>query len=167
VGTLSYAEIEAIIAGGATVTLDEAAAVKIVTYNGNWVSYDDAFTLQKKVKYANSICLGSTMVWAVSLDDRSGTASAALAGSGKVPKSNVLLTTRPQGDCAWTACVNPLSSPCPAGQSPALSTTDGCGVMNDQISQAGFDAGFPHRHYCCPSNQVPQCIIEEPDAQAH
>ena len=52
-------EIERIIAAGATVTLDSAAAVEIVTWDNNqWVSYDDQKTMAMKVKFANSLCLG-------------------------------------------------------------------------------------------------------------
>ncbi|KAJ5933736.1 chitinase [Penicillium verhagenii] len=70
-GILSDVEIRNIIANeGATVTLDEVAAVQIVTWDTNqWVSYDDATTIKMKVDYANSLCLGGTMVWAVDLDD--------------------------------------------------------------------------------------------------
>jgi chitinase len=58
-GVLSAAEINAIIADGATVTMDEKAAVKIVTWDSNqWVSYDDAQTLKIKLDYANLRCLG-------------------------------------------------------------------------------------------------------------
>lgn len=58
-GVLSTFEIKDIIANGATVTLDEAAAVKIVTWDTDqWVSYDDTETLAMKVNYANSLCLG-------------------------------------------------------------------------------------------------------------
>lgn len=46
-GVLSAAEISQIIADGATMTLDEEAAVQIVTWdNDQWVSWDDALTLQ-------------------------------------------------------------------------------------------------------------------------
>jgi chitinase len=59
VGTLSYAEIRRIIDAGATVTLDETAAVKMVTYGGNqWVSYDDEDTMRMKIDFANKLCLG-------------------------------------------------------------------------------------------------------------
>ena len=58
-GILSDIEIRNIIANGATVTLDETAAVQIVTWDTDqWVSYDDATTLKMKIDYANSICLG-------------------------------------------------------------------------------------------------------------
>lgn len=58
-GRLSYAEIQQVIADGAKVELDQDAAVKIVTWDGNqWVSYDDVDTLGMKVSYANRRCLG-------------------------------------------------------------------------------------------------------------
>ncbi|KAK3321874.1 hypothetical protein B0H66DRAFT_638391 [Apodospora peruviana] len=81
-GTLSYSEIERIIkSSGASVILDTEAAVKIVTWNSNqWVSYDDADTFAMKMAYANSECLGGTMVWAVSLD-MDGSAVAGLTGT--------------------------------------------------------------------------------------
>jgi chitinase len=69
-GVLSAAEISQIIADGATMTLDEEAAVQIVTWDSNqWVSWDDAVTLQMKMDFANRRCLGGTLVWAVDLDD--------------------------------------------------------------------------------------------------
>lgn len=58
-GILSVAEIRDVIASGATVTLDAAAAVKIVTWDTDqWVSYDDAETMKTKIDFANQHCLG-------------------------------------------------------------------------------------------------------------
>ncbi|KAK4154117.1 glycoside hydrolase superfamily [Chaetomidium leptoderma] len=91
-GVLSAAEINTIIANGATVTMDEAAAVQIVTWDSNqWVSYDDAVTLKKKLDYANLRCLGGTMIWAIDLDD--GTLIDALGSDLSREKS--VLTSRP------------------------------------------------------------------------
>jgi chitinase len=59
-GTLSYTEIEAIIASdNPQITFDPVAAVKIVVWSQDqWVSFDDAETFQLKVAYANSECIG-------------------------------------------------------------------------------------------------------------
>lgn len=59
-GVLSAAEINKIIkTKQVTVTEDPVAAVMIATWDNNqWVSYDNAQTLKKKVEYANSRCLG-------------------------------------------------------------------------------------------------------------
>ncbi|KAJ6538818.1 hypothetical protein DFH09DRAFT_1249584 [Mycena vulgaris] len=64
-GTLMFSEIEAIITqNGLQPTFDEVAAVKYITWNNDqWVSYDDAQTLQMKMNYANSRCLGGGCGW--------------------------------------------------------------------------------------------------------
>lgn len=54
VGILSDIEIREVVAAGATVTLDPVAAVKIVTWDDNqWVSYDDAETMNLKQVSSN------------------------------------------------------------------------------------------------------------------
>lgn len=58
-GILSDPEIQAAIDAGATVTLDQKAAIMIVTWDTNqWVSYDNAETFKMKIDFANSRCLG-------------------------------------------------------------------------------------------------------------
>lgn len=71
-GVLSATEITKIIndTSGVVETLDPVAAVMIATWDSDqWVSYDNAQTLGMKVDFANSKCLGGTMVWAIDLDD--------------------------------------------------------------------------------------------------
>ncbi|KAK2760017.1 hypothetical protein FQN54_002753 [Arachnomyces sp. PD_36] len=70
-GVLSAAEINKILKrDDAKVTFDQAAGVKIVTWDTDqWVSWDDEETLKIKLEYANRRCLGGTMVWAIDLDD--------------------------------------------------------------------------------------------------
>ncbi|KAK4465900.1 glycoside hydrolase superfamily [Cladorrhinum samala] len=102
-GVLSAAEIVEIIDNGATVTFDEAAGVKIVTYNQDqWVSWDDAQTLKIKMDFANERCLGGTFVWAVDLDD--GTMIEALGSNLGREKKRVWNTTYYEADgMAWGA----------------------------------------------------------------
>lgn len=154
-GTLSYAEIEREIAAGAKVTLDSSAAVKIVTWGGDqWVSYDDQETLKMKIDYANSKCLGGTMVWAVSTDDAQGSAAAALSAStGRQALNLANLQTSPDAvtQCIWGEC----GQDCPSGTTPAqrsdgsnrgnVGLWNGCAFHNQQ------------RNYCCPPNSVPTC----------
>jgi chitinase len=81
-GVLSAHEITQIIEDGAKVTLDEEAAVEIVTWDTNqWVSWDSVKTLKMKMDYANKRCLGGVMVWAIDLDD--GTLIQSLADTGR------------------------------------------------------------------------------------
>jgi chitinase len=57
-------EIENIIkTNGLIPVWDKTAAVKWITWDSNqWVSYDDDDTFQQKRTFANSRCLGGTMV---------------------------------------------------------------------------------------------------------
>lgn len=61
-GLLSYDEIMDIIddpSRNPTVWLDSEAAVKIAVFDDDqWVAYDDAETLQMKLDFANSECMG-------------------------------------------------------------------------------------------------------------
>ncbi|KAF3924426.1 Chitotriosidase-1 [Arthrobotrys entomopaga] len=144
VGTLSYGEIQRLITDGATPELDSVAAVKTLVYEGNnWVSYDDATTFQMKIDYANNNCLGGTMVWAVSLDDRQGTAASALAnGAGaSIPPMNLYVSAGDNpGLCKWSSC----GGVCPSGFSSAIQVQDGC---PEEI----------FRSFCCPVNDMAWC----------
>lgn len=70
-GILSNAEIQRIIkANNLTPTIDQTAAVKWISWgDSQWASYDDAETYRLKQSFANNLCLGGTMVWAIDLDD--------------------------------------------------------------------------------------------------
>ncbi|BCS04473.1 uncharacterized protein AKAW2_80274S [Aspergillus luchuensis] len=82
-GILSFTEIESILkdsSRGANKYYDSEAAVQIITFDSNqWVSYDDWESFAVKMDYANSHCLGGTMVWAVTYDS-DGTATNGLTG---------------------------------------------------------------------------------------
>jgi chitinase len=106
-GVLSATEINKIIKNGATVTFDQAAAVKIVTWDSNqWVSWDDAETLKIKQDFANRRCLGGTMVWAVDLDD--GTLINALGSNLGRPKASVYNFTSYEADLGTYSGEQPL-----------------------------------------------------------
>ena len=153
VGTLSYAEIQRLVASGARVIKDETAAVKMVVYDTNqWVSYDDAETLKMKVDYANAHCLGGTMVWAVSTDNAAGDAAAALSLS--TGRKSISLASSTGPDQVLSCQLGECGKSCPAGLSPAQ-RSDGKNKGN-----TGTDTGCSDgtsRLYCCPSNDMPTC----------
>ncbi|KAH7035724.1 putative chitinase [Microdochium trichocladiopsis] len=99
-GVLSAAEIVKILErDDAKMTLDEAAAVQIVTWDTDqWVSWDDQKTLKMKQDFANRRCLGGTMVWAIDLDD--GTLIEELGKNLNRPKSPVYNGTYIVADAA-------------------------------------------------------------------
>lgn len=118
-GTLSFAEIQRIVAAGAKVTLDTASASKLVTWDNNqWVSYDDAETFKLKIDYANKKCIGGTMIWAASTDDAQGSAAAALSkNTGRQVLAQRAVSQAPNSisQCQWGEC----NKPCPPGTSAA------------------------------------------------
>ena len=63
-GTLSNAEIKRILATGkGTESYDATAGVRWLTFDSNqWVSFDDGVTMQQKISFANSLCLGGTLI---------------------------------------------------------------------------------------------------------
>jgi chitinase len=65
-GILNLAEINEIIQSNnleSEIVLAKKAAVKWMTWNTDqWVSFDDAETLDSKTRFAMSRCLGGTMV---------------------------------------------------------------------------------------------------------
>ncbi|GAM83790.1 hypothetical protein ANO11243_017800 [Dothideomycetidae sp. 11243] len=65
-GILSIVEIKRAMAqNNAAPTIDIAAGVKWASWGNQWVSYDDADTFVLKTAFANSLCLGGKMAWAL------------------------------------------------------------------------------------------------------
>lgn len=153
-GTLMFNEIQEIIdAGGAQITTDKKAAVKIVTWGKNqWVSYDDEETLKAKMDYANNLCLGGVMVWAASTDDNKGTAIRALAKAGGRDDFSVALNARAvktdASKCVWGEC----GASCPPGLVPVESS-------GSNASPLGIESGCNKgkRNLCCPAKNPPTC----------
>ncbi|KAG4436704.1 hypothetical protein IFR05_007818 [Cadophora sp. M221] len=121
-GVLSFAEIESMkkIYGFKPI-FDEKTAVKYFAFNEDqWVSYDDAETLQLKVDYAQKQGLLGLFVWSVDLDTKSHDALKALSGGqlNKFAKQNGVqnITDDWQSvsgtQCVWSECG---SLDCPGG----------------------------------------------------
>jgi chitinase len=120
-GILSNSEIQP--------TLVKKDAIKYLTWDSDqWVSYDDEETLKMKREYANKLCLGGTMVWALDLDkpgkDRS--VNNLLNAGTSVGKWNTLQSKRAitrsnalSLGLFWSACA-PVGSVdvCPKGYRP-------------------------------------------------
>lgn len=86
-GVLSNREIRAMIEKeGYKPYFNKTAMVKYMTYGGdNWVGFDDDETIAMKEDFANSLCLGGTMVWSVDFD-----ASVGGGGGGSRPGTDLV-----------------------------------------------------------------------------
>lgn len=77
-GTLSYYEI---CSNNWQTVQDPEGKMGPYAYNGNqWVSYDDAAMIRKKVDYIKSHGLGGSMIWSLDFDDFNN-----ICGGGKYP----------------------------------------------------------------------------------
>jgi chitinase len=72
-GVLSLREIKQIIKEKKlTPKLITDAKVKQITWDNQWVGYDDHDTIKMKVKWADEHCLGGTAVWSIDFDSGAG-----------------------------------------------------------------------------------------------
>ncbi|KAK0543803.1 hypothetical protein OC845_005939 [Tilletia horrida] len=146
-GTESYADILTFIADGGVSVFDEQAAVKYLTYGGDqWVSYDDADTFLLKMNYANSICIGGTMIWSVDQDTPQGDALAALYPD--------ILGIAGQKDTGADSCqVTLCGESCPAGFTSVSKVS-----INPALYNAPCDIKKKPASLCCPTGAAPtQC----------
>lgn len=130
-GILSNSEIQDVIAQKKiTPTLVEKDAIKYITWDSDqWVSYDDDETLRMKKEYANELCLGGIMIWALDLDKPGADTSVnnlvaprsnldskwnTLSSKRAVVRSNAMAL-----GLFWTSC-QPLGTPnpCPRNYRP-------------------------------------------------
>nr|AZQ25750.1 Chitinase-3 [Haliotis discus discus] len=109
-GFLSYYEICQLIKSGADVHYIEDQKVPYLVSGNQWVGYDDVSSLQTKVKFMKDQGYGGVMVWALDLDDFTGS-----CGEGTYP-----LLTAVNGQCA----ADGGRTPQPTVKPPQGSTTD-------------------------------------------
>jgi len=110
-GILMNSEIEDILAQRKIApTLDREAAVKIASWDDQWVAYDDSQTFQLKADYARSQCMSGLMVWAISHDNPNATNTLAFGaavgrkGTAWTRKGGDIVVKVPIPQCKWTAC---------------------------------------------------------------
>ncbi|CAN9352610.1 unnamed protein product [Alternaria alternata] len=116
VGILLNSEIDDMVTANAgSVTLYKKEAAKVATWGNQWISYDDEETLQMKSEYAQTLCLGGLMVWAISHDTKDRKYNKALA---KVTNRKISMAQPmedgsdnaydyinvPHSQCKWTNC---------------------------------------------------------------
>ncbi|KAF7171570.1 hypothetical protein CNMCM5623_003945 [Aspergillus felis] len=170
VGILLNSEIDQIKdKRGLVPVLNKDAAVQLLSWDDQWLSYDDEVTLKMKLDYARKSCLGGVMVWAISHDTADAKYSKLL---GKY--SYRTLTTKPaifavidtstetlyetkeesHLQCKWSNC----GEFCPSGWKMMI--RDDPDRHNDnEIMLDKTTCTKPHgRRFCCPPSEAfPKC----------
>ncbi|XP_059149313.1 chitinase-3-like protein 1 [Physella acuta] len=85
-GFMAYYEVCELIKSGATVYRIPEQQVPYLVQGNLWVGYDDPESLRNKVKYIKDNGYGGSMIWALDLDDFSGT----LCGLGAYPLTHAI-----------------------------------------------------------------------------
>jgi chitinase len=115
VGILLNSEIDdAVKEHSVTPVLYKKEAAKVAIWGNQWVAYDDEETFKMKSEYAQTLCLGCLMVWAISHDTKEAKYHQALA---KAANRKILSLPSTDGSddafqnlevdspqCKWTNC---------------------------------------------------------------
>jgi chitinase len=81
-GILLNSEIDDIVKKKSLVPKSwEKETVKMLHWDDQWLTYDDADTFKLKTKFARKRCLGGVMVWAISHDTKEAKYTKALAAA--------------------------------------------------------------------------------------
>ncbi|KAJ5130997.1 Glycoside hydrolase superfamily [Penicillium bovifimosum] len=147
-------------------TLDKDAAVQILTWEDQWLTYDDTSTFKLKADYVKDRCLGGVMVWAVSQDTSNGTYTEALKEQTpyRIGPSILSVIEDPNGltltkqdrkrQCTWVGCGEVCKSPYVTvfrGVGPGAG--DGHSLMLDSVT---CPTGQTHT-LCCPQDHGVKC----------
>lgn len=134
--------------------------VKVVHWDDQWLSYDDADTLKLKTDYARSLCLGGVMVWAISHDTKDAKYTKALAQVANRKITSLPSVEGPTYDvkvphpqCKWTNC----QDGCPSGWQLMKREDEHAHDGEWMFDGSGCDGVGIHA-LCCPSTEtLPTC----------
>ncbi|KAH5292828.1 hypothetical protein HBI11_188100 [Parastagonospora nodorum] len=164
VGILLNSEIDDIIKEkGVNPILYKKEAVKVATWGNQWVAYDDEETLTMKSEYAQTLCLGGLMVWAISHDTKDAKYHKALAKAANRKISSLPMTDGSgnafenlevsQDQCKWTNC----GDSCPSGW-VHIKRSDERAKQDEYMYDESSCGPKGVNNFCCPaSSSQPSC----------
>ncbi|KAH6699690.1 chitinase [Leptodontidium sp. MPI-SDFR-AT-0119] len=155
ISILMNSEIKEIVeTKGLNPVLYKDAAVKVASWDDQWVAYDDADTFKLKLDFARSQCLGGVMIWAISHDTLDSEYSEAFATTAC---SNVKLYNK----CEWASLDGHCDAfTCPyadanKNQQLVLSSTGNGGAeCNVRSFSWGNPIAVQERKYCCDESDT-------------
>ncbi|XP_010290274.1 PREDICTED: acidic mammalian chitinase [Phaethon lepturus] len=143
-GFLAYYEICTFLGSGATQAWDAPQDVPYAYKGNEWVGYDNIKSFNIKVDWLKKNNFGGAMVWALDMDDFTGT----FCKEGKYP----LITTLKNGLGLQNGdSVPPAQPSSPVTEAPC--TTGGCGTGSGGSGVSDFCAGKANGIYADPTNK--------------
>ncbi|NXJ16479.1 CHIA chitinase, partial [Odontophorus gujanensis] len=152
-GTLAYYEICTFLDSGATQAWDAPQDVPYAYKSSEWVGYDNIKSFNIKADWLKKNNYGGAMVWALDMDDFTGT----FCKQGKYPLITTLKNALGQqsSSCAPSAQPNPSITAAPSATS-ASGSGSGSGSSGSNTGGSGgsgFCAGKANGIYADPTNK--------------
>ncbi|KAK6513087.1 hypothetical protein TWF506_009251 [Arthrobotrys conoides] len=140
-----------------TPIFDKVAGVKYMSWDDQWVSFDDAESIAFKRHWAATKCLGGLMIWALDHDTRDNVGLA--AAIGVTPSKFVAMAATqerpPRTNCYVAFC----GDQCIAGYS-IFGYGAGRFSSTDALGLPGACDGGKFSSICCPSNSMTKNPLE-------
>ncbi|KAF3187250.1 hypothetical protein TWF225_004402 [Orbilia oligospora] len=130
---------------------DKVAGVKYMSWDDQWVSFDDAESIAFKRHWAGTKCLGGLMIWALDHDtlDNVGLAAAIGVTPTKFVAMAATQERPPRTNCYIAFC----GDNCVAGYS-VFGYGSGSFSSTDALGLRGSCDGGKFSSICCPSNSM-------------
>ncbi|NXG98248.1 CHIA chitinase, partial [Loxia leucoptera] len=146
-GLLAYYEICSLLSSGATQAWDAPQDVPYSYKGSEWVGYDNEKSFGLKVDWLKNNNFGGAMVWALDMDDFTGT----FCHQGKYP----LISSLKRGLGLQSGGCAPSSEPLPPIAEAPNTPSSGSGGSGGSSSSggSGFCAGKLNGIYADPSNK--------------
>lgn len=159
-GVMSLVEIEQLIAEKSLVQeLLSDIMMKQITWDDQWIGYDDAETIALKTAFADNLCFGGTMIWSIDSYSGIGDGNTPILGEPTVQgravaNNNTVCTGWSAGDCCSSGgWCGSSAAHCGNGCQSASCVIDGptidgsCGTLNGNSTCKGWPTGG-----CCSSS---------------
>ncbi|XP_056675180.1 acidic mammalian chitinase isoform X2 [Monodelphis domestica] len=153
-GFWAYYEICPFLKNGATEVWEASEDVPYAYKSNEWVGYDNPKSFQIKAEWLKKNNFGGAMVWAIDLDDFTGT----FCNQGKFPLINTLKKTLGLESASCTAPAQPIapitSAPSSGGSGSAGGSSSGSGSSSGgSAGGSGFCAGKADGLYPVANNR--------------
>ncbi|XP_024108846.2 acidic mammalian chitinase isoform X1 [Pongo abelii] len=148
-GTWAYYEICTFLKNGATQEWDDPQEVPYA-YQGNvWVGYDNVKSFDVKAQWLKHNKFGGAMVWAIDLDDFTGT----FCNQGKFPLISTLKKALSLQSASCTAPAQPIEPITAAPSGSRSSSGNGSSGSGGSSGGSGFCAGKANGLYPVANNR--------------
>ncbi|XP_418051.3 acidic mammalian chitinase [Gallus gallus] len=150
-GTLAYYEICTLLNSGGTQVWDAPQDVPYAYKGSTWVGYDNIKSFNIKADWLKKNNYGGAMVWAIDLDDFTGT----FCKQGKYPLITTLKNALglQSNSCVPSTQPSPTTTAVPCSTHGSGSGSESSGSNTDSSGESGFCAGKANGIYADPTNK--------------